>query len=130
VLFNLTLVQVAQLGAYVAEHTAYHHGEQSLYETVIKLAQDFVGANNINILSPEGQFGTRYNGGKDAASPRYIFTKIPSITRTIFHQADNAVLTYLDDEGISIEPEWYMPILPMLLVNGASGIGTGEHFFS
>lgn len=69
-------VKVAQLGASVAERSAYHHGEMSLMATIINLAQNFVGSNNINLLQPIGQFGTRLQGGKDAASPRYIFTKL------------------------------------------------------
>lgn len=44
--------------------------------TIVNLAQNFVGSNNVNILQPLGQFGTRINGGKDAASPRYIFTML------------------------------------------------------
>ena len=60
----------------VAEHSAYHHGEVSLMSTIINLAQNFVGSNNINLLQPIGQFGTRLAGGKDAASPRYIFTML------------------------------------------------------
>ena len=93
------------------------------------LAQDFVGSNNINVLEPNGQFGTRLAGGKDAASPRYIFTNISKLTRCIFHPDDDALLNYLHDDGQSIEPEWYLPILPMILVNGSEGIGTGESTF-
>jgi DNA topoisomerase-2 len=89
------------------------------------MAQNFVGSNNINLLSPCGQFGTRLMGGKDAASPRYVFTKLENITRCIFHPDDDALLTYLDDDGQSIEPVAYMPIIPMVLVNGSDGIGTG-----
>ncbi|KAK7898381.1 hypothetical protein WMY93_019234 [Mugilogobius chulae] len=69
-------VKVAQLAGSVAEMSAYHHGEQALMMTIVNLAQNFVGSNNINILQPLGQFGTRINGGKDAASPRYIFTML------------------------------------------------------
>ena len=89
------------------------------------MAQTFVGSNNINLLTPNGQFGTRRMGGKDAASPRYIFTALEKITRKIFHPDDDALLTYLEDDGLSIEPEFYVPIIPMILVNGAEGIGTG-----
>ena len=67
-------IKVAQLSGYVAEHSAYHHGEVSLQTTIVSLAQRFVGSNNINLLMPNGQFGTRVAGGKDAASARYIFT--------------------------------------------------------
>lgn len=51
--------KVAQLSGYVSEHSAYHHGEQSLASTIIGMAQDYVGSNNINLLQPNGQFGTR-----------------------------------------------------------------------
>ena len=118
-------IKVAQLAGYVAEHSAYHHGEASLLMTIVGLAQAYVGSNNINVLDPNGQFGTRLAGGKDAAAARYIFTNVSKITRTIFHPADDALLNYMQDDGDSIEPSWYLPILPMVLVNGADGIGTG-----
>jgi DNA topoisomerase-2 len=118
-------VKVAQLSAYVAEKSAYHHGENSLNGTIISLAHNFVGSNNINLLTPEGQFGTRLLGGKDHASPRYIFTKMEELLPCIFNSADNTILNYLDDDGDMIEPEWYVPVIPMVLVNGADGIGTG-----
>ena len=123
---NLTSdMKVAQLGGYVAEQTAYHHGEASLQGTIVNLAQNFVGANNLNLLEPSGQFGTRLAGGKDAASARYIFTRLAPLTRKIFDPADNAVLDYVFDDGQQVEPVCYVPIVPMILVNGAEGIGTG-----
>ena len=123
---NLTSdMKVAQLGGYVAEQTAYHHGEASLQGTIVNLAQNFVGANNLNLLEPSGQFGTRLAGGKDAASARYIFTRLAPLTRKIFDPADNAVLEYVVDDGQQVEPVCYVPVVPMLLVNGAEGIGTG-----
>ena len=118
-------IKVAQLAGYVSEHSAYHHGEASLTQTIIGMAQNFVGSNNINLLSPCGQFGTRLMGGKDAASPRYVFTKLETITRLIFHPDDDPLLEYLEDDGQSIEPLYYVPIIPMALVNGCEGIGTG-----
>jgi DNA topoisomerase-2 len=118
-------IKVAQLAGYISEHSAYHHGEASLTQTIIGMAQNFVGSNNINLLSPCGQFGTRLMGGKDAASPRYVFTKLEPITRCIFHPDDDALLNYLEDDGQSIEPTYYVPIIPMVLVNGSDGIGTG-----
>jgi len=123
---NLTSdMKVAQLSGYVAEQTAYHHGEASLQGTIINLAQNFMGANNLNLLEPSGQFGTRLAGGKDAASPRYIFTRLNPLTRKIFDPADSAVLKYVVDDGQQVEPEFYAPVVPMVLVNGAEGIGTG-----
>lgn len=120
-----TDMKVAQLSGYISEHTSYHHGEVSLQGTIINMAQDFVGSNNINLLSPSGQFGTRITGGKDSASPRYIFTKLQPIVKTLFNEHDNTLLDYLDDDGMTIEPKYYIPIIPMLLVNGSEGIGTG-----
>ena len=123
---NLTSdMKVAQLAGYIAEQTAYHHGEASLQGTIVNLAQNFVGANNLNLLEPSGQFGTRLAGGKDAASSRYIFTRLSPQTRKIFDPSDNSVLKYVMDDGQQVEPEFYAPIVPMILVNGAEGIGTG-----
>ena len=123
---NLTQeIRVAQFAGYVSEHTGYHHGEASLNETIVGMAQDFMGANNIPWLVPQGQFGTRIQGGKDAASPRYIHTYLQPRTRLLVPTADFDVLKYRDDDGLSVEPEWYAPVLPMLLINGARGIGTG-----
>jgi DNA topoisomerase II len=118
-------IKVAQLAGYVSEHSAYHHGEASLTGAIIGMAQNFCGSNNINLLTPSGQFGTRRMGGKDAASPRYVFTKLENVTRTIFHPDDDELLSYLHDDGLSIEPEFYVPVIPMVLVNGSDGIGTG-----
>jgi DNA topoisomerase-2 len=118
-------MKVAQLAGYVAEQTAYHHGEASLQGTIINLAQNFVGANNLNLLEPSGQFGTRLAGGKDAASSRYIFTRLSPLTKRIFDPVDNSVLKCVMDDGQKVEPEFYAPVVPMLLVNGAEGIGTG-----
>ena len=118
-------IRVAQFAGYVSEHTGYHHGEASLNEAIIGMAQDFVGANNIHWLMPQGQFGTRLEGGKDAASPRYIHTFLnPEISKLVPSE-DFPVLTYRDDDGLPVEPHWYAPVLPMILVNGARGIGTG-----
>ncbi|KAN0138695.1 type II DNA topoisomerase [Lactarius tabidus] len=118
-------IKVAQLVGYISEHAAYHHGEQSLTMTIVNLAQDYVGSNNLNLLLPNGQYGTRDQGGKDHASARYIFTEPAPITRTIFHPADDPLLTYLREDNDDIEPEWYLPVLPLLLLNGTEGIGTG-----
>ena len=146
--------KVGQLSGYIGEKAAYHHGEVSLQGTIVNMAQDFVGSNNVNLLTPSGQFGTRRMGGKDAArygrvfrrikvyglrfissnasihfsslnSARYIFTRLEKLTRTIFHPDDDALLNYLNDDGQSIEPEYYMPVIPTILVNGSEGIGTG-----
>ncbi|KAF5377158.1 hypothetical protein D9615_006417 [Tricholomella constricta] len=118
-------IKVAQLVGYISEQAAYHHGEVSLGQTIVNLAQDYVGSNNISLLAPKGQYGTREQGGKNHASPRYIFTEPTTISRAIFNAADDALLTVQKDDGNVIEPEWYMPIVPLILINGAEGIGTG-----
>lgn len=118
-------VKVAQLAGSVAEHSAYHHGEQSLMGTIVNLAQNYLGSNNINLLLPNGQFGTRLTGGKDSASPRYIFTMLHPLAKLLYHPADTPLLKNLYDDNQKIEPQWYCPIIPMILVNGADGIGTG-----
>ncbi|XP_051014468.1 DNA topoisomerase 2-alpha isoform X1 [Acomys russatus] len=118
-------VKVAQLAGSVAEMSSYHHGEMSLMMTIINLAQNFVGSNNLNLLQPIGQFGTRLHGGKDSASPRYIFTMLSPLTRLLFPPRDDHTLRFLYDDNQRVEPEWYIPIIPMVLINGAEGIGTG-----
>ena len=118
-------IKVAQFSGYVSEHSGYHHGESSLNGAIVNMAQDFVGSNNINILMPNGQFGTRLQGGKDSASERYIFTNLNKITRLIFKKDDDYILNYLNDDGTPVEPIYYLPIIPMILVNGSKGIGTG-----
>lgn len=123
---NLTSeIRVAQFAGYVSEHTGYHHGEASLNEAIIGMAQDFMGANNIPWLVPQGQFGTRLQGGSDSASPRYIHTYLQPNVKKLVPADDFPVLSYRDDDGLAVEPEWYAPVIPMLLVNGARGIGTG-----
>ncbi|KAG7342106.1 DNA gyrase subunit beta [Nitzschia inconspicua] len=122
-------IKVAQLSGYCAEHTAYHHGEASLQGTIIGMAQDFVGSNNVNLLVPSGQFGTRLAGGEDAASPRYIFTHLSPVARYLFPEDDDLLLEYLEDDGQQIEPSFFCPIIPLLLVNGSQGIGTGWSTF-
>jgi DNA topoisomerase-2 len=118
-------IKVAQFSGYVSEHSAYHHGEASLNGAIINMAQNYVGSNNINLLQPNGQFGTRLQGGSDSASERYIFTLLNPLTRSIFIESDDSVLDYVNDDGQIVEPDFYVPIIPFCLLNGISGIGTG-----
>ncbi len=118
-------IKVAQLSGYVSAETGYHHGEASLQQAIVGMAQNFVGSNNINLLYPDGNFGSRLLGGKDAASPRYIYTFLSQITQHIFNPEDTPLLQAQYDDGDQIEPEWYIPVIPMVLVNGCEGIGTG-----
>ena len=123
---NLTdEIKVAQFSGYVSEISGYHHGEASLNGAIIGMSQVYVGSNNINIFEPRGQFGTRNQGGKDAASERYIFTCLNPLVRDIYKKEDENILEYLEDDGTPVEPLYYVPIIPMILVNGTKGIGTG-----
>lgn len=118
-------VKVSQFAGAITEETAYHHGPASLEGAIINMAQNIIGTNNLNLLEPKGSFGTRLKGGKDAASSRYIFTMLSDLTTDIFNTEDNPLLNYLNDDGFPIEPDYYVPIIPMVLINGAEGIGTG-----
>ena len=118
-------VKVAQLAAYISEHSAYKHGEKSLIEAIINMAQNFPGRNNLNLLYPSGNFGSRNLGGDDSADGRYIFTYLETITEKIFRPEDDVILNYLTEEGDKIEPQYYLPIIPMVLINGVIGLGYG-----
>jgi len=123
--FSGSSLKVAQLSGYTAEHSNYHHGEQNLQDTIIGMAHDFQGTNNIPLLYRDGQFGSRLDGGSDAASARYIFTKMDKLTSIIFKEEDEKLLTSVNDDGDLVQPEYYVPVIPMILVNGSLGIGTG-----
>ena len=116
-------IKVYQLGGIVAQKTAYHHGDQSLLATISKMAKEYPGTNNIALLVPDGQFGSAMS--HEAASARYISTGPDPIARHIFPEIDDSVLTYLEDDGVRIEPVYFVPLLPMILINGATGIGSG-----
>lgn len=118
-------IKVAQFSGYVSEHSGYHHGEVSLQTTIVNMAQNYVGSNNLSLFVPSGQFGTRLQNGKDHASARYIYTYLHPITKFIYREEDLPIVTYQDDDGMIIEPIYYVPIIPMILVNGAKGIGSG-----
>ncbi|KAK8167807.1 DNA topoisomerase [Phyllosticta citrichinensis] len=118
-------IKVIELAGHVGGMTNYAYGDASLQQTIVGLAQNFVGSNNINVLEPSGNFGSRFQGGSDAASARYIYTRLSPFARRIFQTTDEPLLTYDQDDGKTIEPTNYVPVLPMILVNGADGIGTG-----
>ncbi|KAL4780308.1 DNA topoisomerase [Aspergillus varians] len=118
-------VKVLDLTGQVFSLTAYHHGDASMHQTIIGLAQDFVGSNNVNCLEPSGNFGSRLKGGSDASGARYIHTRLSPFARRVFHPSDDPILTHCEEDGDIIEPEVYVPVVPMVLINGADGIGTG-----
>jgi DNA topoisomerase-2 len=116
------------LVGYISEHAAYHHREASLTATIANLAQDYISSNNANLLKPNGKYHTCDMDGKDHASARYIFTELSLLTQAIYHPADNPLLHYLKDDNDLIGPDWCMPMLPMVLINGSEGIGIGQNY--
>jgi DNA topoisomerase II len=112
----------------VKEITSYHHGAPALLETIVKMAQGFVGRNNIPLFVNKGEFGTRSGVkgvGGDHAAPRYIATMEEEISRCIFSSLDDDLLVRLYEDNELVEYDFYMPVVPMLLINGAEGIGCG-----
>ena len=118
-----TGIKVSQLAAAVAEQSHYHHGEASLEATIVGLAQDYTGSNNFNYFVPLGQFGNRLS--PTASAGRYIYTKPSPVLRKMFMPDDDLILEHLDEDGDIIEPKFYLPILPNILINGSEGMGTG-----
>lgn len=116
-------IKVEQLAAKASEQTQYLHGATSLSGVTVGLASKYVGSNNINILEPDGNFGTRFI--KDASAPRYIYTYLSDIAKYIFKKEDEPILEIQSFEGELIEPKNYLPIIPMILVNGADGLSVG-----
>jgi len=118
-------VKVSQLCGDIISLSAYHNGSVSLEQAIVSMSQNFVGTNNLNLLEPIGQFGSRLKGGKDASASRYIFTKLNKLSRDIFKDEDDEILENIIDDGYQVEPKYYAPIIPVILMNGGIGIGTG-----
>lgn len=127
---NAGLITVERVSAHCAAETDYHHGIGSMQGTLVGLAQDFAGSNNVNFLVPDGQFGSRRSHGASAA--RYIETKIHDNFRKIFRKEDDIILEQKKVGDYKIEPKYFIPLLPVVLLNGAEGMGTGHatHIFS
>lgn len=117
-------IKVAQAAGKFALVTHYAHGEGSMAETIVGLAQDFPGSNNINLFEPIGQFGSILSS--ESSSHRYIFTKPSSNLRNIIKNDDDCILEHRYEDGDKAEPLNFYPVIPMWLINGAVGIGTGH----
>lgn len=122
---NKESLQVSRLVGMITSVSGYHNGEKSMEQAVIKMAQDFSGSNNLNLLLPDGQFGSILD--PESGAPRYIRTKFSDNLRRYFLKEDDIILNYKisEDDGTQIEPEVFYPILPFVLINGNEGIGTG-----
>jgi DNA topoisomerase-2 len=121
---NAGLLQVERLSSFIAAVTDYHHGTGSMASTIVRLANNYPGSNNLNLFVPEGQFGSRLSA--DSAAHRYIETKLSPYFRMLFPKVDDQILEHHETDGEKIEPKTYAPLLPMVLVNGAQGTGTGH----
>lgn len=120
-------MKVSQLGMRASGETHYKHGEDSIIDVVTGLAKSYPGANNMPLLEPLGQFGTRID--RKASSPRYIYTRLSPNFKKLFHKEDMDIITPLYEEGDEIEPMFYIPLLPTILINGAQGVGSGYSSF-
>lgn len=122
-------MKVSQLGSLTALQTGYHHGEMNLSGTIEGMVQRFMGTNNMPYLCSKGRFGTRSAGGKDKAQTRYTFTRPEFWIPYVFRSEDAPLLVPQEEEGLKIEPKFLLPIIPMTLVNGSSGVGSGFSTF-
>ena len=120
-----TSTKVFQITGRVADFAAYHHGDASLNAAITKMAQDFIGSNNLPLLEKDGQFGSRNKLGEDASAPRYIAAYLSPLVKLIFPKIDDELLPRTLEDGELVEPQYYVPIIPLILINGCIGIGTG-----
>jgi len=115
--------KVQNLASLVSMETEYLHGGVSLEGVIVTTARKFIGTNNLNVLYPSGNFGTRFE--PEASASRYIFTYKEPIFDKLFNKEDNNVLLKQNFEGTEIEPRFFVPTLPLILINGSTGIATG-----
>lgn len=124
-------VKTNTLAGYIICNGAYEHGEMSLNDTLQKMAQEFTGARLLPIFVGYGQFGSRKKGGSDAAQPRYVSMKLnKKLTKEMFPPADLPLLEYVEQEGEEVEPKYYVPILPFVLLDHGNNPSEGWRYAS
>lgn len=116
-------VVVERAAGRAATKTHYQHGATNMEDVMVHMAQTFPGSNNMNLLNPLGQFGTQMD--KESSATRYISTQLNDNFKKLFDADDTAILVKQYSEGDEIEPETYVPKLPLLLINGSKGTGNG-----
>lgn len=110
----------------IMKHTYYSHGDASISNAIILMTSNCVGTNNMPYFSPKGgQYGNRTKGPKGAASPRYLKTMQSNWISHMYLKEDEPILSFVKEHGKKAEPEVLLPILPMILINGAAGVGSG-----
>lgn len=122
-----TEIKVSNLGSRTSDFTHYQHGEDNLFDAVVVMARDYTGSNNVPLLKREGQFGTRQDN--KASEPRYIYVKRHSNIDKLFHNIDSNILPFEYYDGVKVEPKYFLPVLPSILLNGSEGIGNGYSSF-
>lgn len=118
-----SITKVANLGSRASDFTHYQHGENSIVDTTIGLAQSFPGANNLPLLEGHGQFGTMID--YEASEPRYIYVSLSKNLDSLLKPEDEDILIKQENDGDPIEPKFFLTTLPLLLINGSSGVGNG-----
>lgn len=118
-------VRVSQLQGYVSEKVIYHHGEDSLGEAIVGMAQDYPGSNNLPYFEGKGQFGSRDANGKNHAKTRYLNVKPSWWLFKVFREEDQSLLEVQMDDGLVSEPVYMLSTIPLIAINGVTGIGTG-----
>lgn len=116
-------IKVASLGPLASSKTHYKHGEISITDTVVGLAQDHAGSNNYPLLEKDGQFGNSQD--YSSSSTRYIYVARGESLDKMFNNFDREIINYMTYDGDNIEPEYFLPKLPLILINGTKGIGNG-----
>lgn len=120
-----TFVKVPRFSGMIEESTDYKHGGESMQKAIIRMAQEFPGSNNLPLLEGKGEFGSRFKNGDDAPAARYISVRPSLILKYIIRDEDRVILKYLKEEGETIEPKSYYPVIPIHLANGSRGMGWG-----
>lgn len=113
-------IKVSALSGYMLSEGDYHHGDTSAQEAICVMAQEFM--MGMPYFDKDGQFGWLYD--KTHGAPRYIKVKMSGWSHLIFQDEAELKIKFSDD-GDKIEPEFYLPIIPMFLINGTNGIAVG-----
>lgn len=112
-------MKVFQLTGRMSSDAYYHHGDASANAVITGMGQTF--KNSLPLLEGIGQYGTLRSTA--AGAPRYISTKLSPNFRNIYK--DFELLENKMDEGVVVEPNFFLPIVPTVILNGSAGIAVG-----
>lgn len=98
------------------------HGDQAAYDALVRMAQSFT--LRYPLIDGQGNFGSR--DGDNAAAMRYTEARLTAISRILLDELDEGTVDFVPNyDGSQLEPAQLPARLPMLLLNGASGIAVG-----